>query len=95
MIRDRAPVPLHVARFAGLGGHAEAEPGMSPARGGPLGAERGPTATLNWSHRQADNPGGTKKVRGQTTVRQRSPSGDAALHTGASDLLALSAKECA
>ena len=34
-------------------------------------------------------------ARGQTTVRQRAPNGVAALHTGASDLLALSAKECA
>ena len=68
---------------------------MSAARRGPLCAERSPTATLNWSHRRADNPGGTKMARGQTTVRQRAPNGVAALHTGASDLLALSAKECA
>lgn len=34
-------------------------------------------------------------ARGQTTVRQRAPNGDTALHTVASHLFALSAKECA
>jgi hypothetical protein len=68
---------------------------MTPARRGPVRAERSPTATLNWSPRRADNPGGTKMARGQTTVRHRTPRGDAALHTGASHLFALSAKECA